>query len=103
MLVFLFLGMLTSRAEDLEYELELGGCLGTSFYLGDVNSTPFAHLSGMGGVVARRIFNPRMALKGNLAVAHLSGNSDGYFIPSDPNSGTPPPPQPHKHNNKPKY
>lgn len=88
MLVFLLLGTLTSRAEDLEYELELGGCLGTSFYLGDVNSTPFAHMSGMGGVVARRVFNPRMALKGNLAVAHLSGNSDGYFIPADPNSGT---------------
>lgn len=88
MLVSLLFGLLTSRAEDLEYELELGGGLGTGFYLGDVNSTPFAHLGGMGGVVARRIFNPRMALKGNLAVAHLSGSSDGYFIPSDPNSGT---------------
>ena len=47
MLVSLLLGLLTSRAEDLEYELELGGGLGTGFYLGDVNSTPFAHLGGM--------------------------------------------------------
>lgn len=87
-LLSLFLGALSVGAEDLEYEMELGGSLGTSFYLGDVNSTPFAHLSGMGGIVARRVFNPRMALKGNLSVAHLSGKSDGYFIPSDPNSGT---------------
>ena len=87
-LLSLFLGALSVGAEDLEYEMELGGSLGTSFYLGDVNSTPFAHLSGMGGMVARRVFNPRMALKGNLSVAHLSGKSDGYFIPSDPNSGT---------------
>lgn len=87
-LLSLFLGALSVGAEDLEYEMELGGSLGTSFYLGDVNSTPFAHLSGMGGIVARRVFNPRMALKGNLSVAHLSGKSDGCFIPSDPNSGT---------------
>lgn len=86
--LLLCLGTLLGHAEDLEYEMELGGCLGTSFYLGDVNSTPFAHLSGMGGVVARRIFNPRMALKGNLAIAHLSGSSDGRFIPTDPNSET---------------
>ena len=86
-LMLFCLGVLSVSAEDLEYEMELGGGLGTSFYLGDVNSTPFAHMSGMGGVVARRIFNPRMALKGNLSFARLSGNSEGVFIPLDPNSG----------------
>lgn len=75
--------------EDLEYRMELGGGVGTCFYLGDANKTPFAGLSGMGGVIVRRIFNPRMCVKGNLAMGHIRGNSNGYFLPSDPNSGTP--------------
>ncbi len=87
-LLLLCLGTLFGRAQDVEYRMELGGGLGTSFYLGDANSTPFAHMGAMGGIVARRILNPRMAVKGNLAVGHLSGSSEGVFVPTDPNSGT---------------
>ena len=71
------------RAQDLEYKMELGGALGTSAYLGDVSSSPFKHMSLMGGVLARRNFNQRMVLKGNLAMGHISGSSKGYFIPTD--------------------
>lgn len=74
------------QAQDLEYQMELGGALGLSSYLGDISSSPFSHLGAMGGVVARRNFNPRMALKGNLLLAHISGQSDGYYIPTDANS-----------------
>ena len=72
-----------------EYQMDLGASLGTSFYLGDVNSTPYAHMGGMGGIIAHRIFNPRMAIKANLCIGYISGTSDGYFIPTDARSKTP--------------
>ncbi len=90
---FLYLfscGVLRAQEQDeLEYRMELGVGVGTCFYLGDVNKTPFSDLSAMGGVVLRRIFNPRMCVKGNVALGHIRGSSGGYFLPNDPNSGTP--------------
>ena len=83
-------GALRAQEQDeLEYRMELGAGVGTCFYLGDVNKTPFSDLSAMGGVVLRRIFNPRMCVKGNVALGHIRGSSGGYFLPNDPNSGTP--------------
>lgn len=73
-----------ASAQDVEYKMEVGGSLGTSFYLGDVNSTPFAQLSGMGSLLLRRNFNPRMALKANLGLTHLRGSSEEHFIPDNP-------------------
>ncbi|MBE6268293.1 MAG: hypothetical protein E7092_04720 [Bacteroidales bacterium] len=73
-------------AQDLEYKMEVGGALGGSFYLGDANYTAlFQDMSLVGGAVARYNFNPRMAVKGNLAVAGISGsNKDSeYHIPGD--------------------
>lgn len=75
------------RSEELEYKMDVGAAIGTCFYMGDANSTPYAHMGFMGGFTARRIFNPRMALKANLAMGHLSGNVD-CFIPQNPLSGT---------------
>lgn len=72
-------------SQDEIYRMELGGGVGGSFYLGDANSKPFAHLGAMGSVVARYIFNPRMAIKGNLAIGHIFGETDTYF-PKDANS-----------------
>lgn len=87
-LLLLMLSILPSlvKAQDLEYKMELGGALGPSFYLGDVSSAPFKHMSMMGGVLARRNFNQRMVLKGNLALGHIAGSSKGYFIPIDAES-----------------
>lgn len=75
------------KAEELEYKMDMGAGLGTCFYLGDGNSTPYANMGFMGGIMARRIFNPRMALKANVAMGHISGTNDG-FIPLDPLSGS---------------
>lgn len=77
------------RAQGVEYQMEIGGGGGACFYLGDANSTPFAHMSGMGSLLVRRLFNPRMGLKGNLAFGHIKGNSEGYFIPENATSQTP--------------
>lgn len=74
------------QGEELEYKMELGGSLGGSFYLGDANSTPFKHLSGSGGIIARYILNPRMVIKGNLAMAHIRGNNEHVFIPDNANT-----------------
>ncbi len=75
---------LSVRAQDDdEYMMEIGAAVGPDFYLGDVNSTPFKHTSAMAGAIVRRIFNPRMVLKGDLAFGHLAGSSSGRFIPTD--------------------
>ncbi len=87
LLLLLFLGAQGASAQDddEEYQMEIGAGVGTDFYLGDVNSTPFSHASAMGGVIVRRVFNPRMVLKGDLAFGHLRGSSEGRFIPTDAN------------------
>ena len=75
--------------EEDEYQMEMGGALGLDFYMGDANKVPFRHTSVMGGLLVRKIFNPRMVLKGNLAMGHLAGNTKGYYIPEDATSKTP--------------
>ena len=59
--LLLMLLSLTSwlRAQDLEYKMELGGALGTSAYLGDVSSSPFKHMSLMGGCLLYTSPSPR--------------------------------------------
>lgn len=80
----------TGRAQDdEEYQMEIGGGAGLDFYLGDANKTPFDHSSVMGGFLVRRMFNPRMALKADLAMGHLRGNTKGYYIPTNAGSQTP--------------
>lgn len=79
----------TAQDDDLEYKADFGAGLGTCFYMGDANSVPFAHMSIMTGLTARRILNQRMAVKANLAYGNVRGNSDGCFIPTDANSQTP--------------
>lgn len=74
------------RAEDLEYKMEIGGMVGGSYYLGDANFLGlFKEMNMMGGIVARYNLNPRMSIKGNLAVAGISGTTTGseYRIPGD--------------------
>ncbi len=72
-----------AQEDDDEYMMEIGGGVGADFYLGDVNSTPFGHACAMGGAIVRRILNPRMVLKGDLAFGSLRGNSEGRFVPTD--------------------
>lgn len=89
LLLLLFLGLpWWVKAQDEEYKMDLGGGAGACFYLGDANSTPYRNMSGMIAFVARYVYNPRMALKANLAMGHISGKTDGLFFPMDPTSET---------------
>ena len=76
LIFFTLTGLLSAKCQELEYKMELGGMLGGSFYMGDANySKPFKDLNFGGGVVARQIFNPHMAVKYNFAVAGISGST----------------------------
>lgn len=83
MLVSLLLPASLMAEEDLEYKMEFGAGAGIDFYLGDANSTPFANMGGMGGIIVRRIFNPRMCVKANLAFGHIHGSSEGMYLPTN--------------------
>ena len=84
----LLFGFSAYAEEEVEYKMDMGAGLGGCFYLGDANGVPFSNLSMMGAITARRIFNPRMALKANIAFGHIHGATDG-FIPTDAYSKTP--------------
>lgn len=73
--------------EEIEYKMDMGAGFGGCFYIGDANRVPFANLSAMGALTARRILNARMAVKANLAFGHIHGATDG-FIPIDAYSET---------------
>lgn len=65
-------------AQSLEYNMELGGMAGGCFYMGDANNTtPFKDVQLAGGVLARYNINPRMAVKGDLAVGRIKGTTEG--------------------------
>jgi len=83
----LLFGIAAHAEEEVEYKMDMGAGLGGCFYMGDANGVPFANLSVMGAITARRILNPRMAVKTNLAFGHIHGSSDG-FIPIDASSKT---------------
>lgn len=74
--------------EVLEYRWDIGGGLGLCYYMGDVNSTPFSGSNFMTAFTLRRNFNPRMALKMNLAYGRYGGTSEGYYLPEAPGSTT---------------
>lgn len=85
LLILLLPAVIYSSAQE-EYKMEIGGGAGGCFYLGDANSKPFAHMSGMGAVVARYLINHRMAIKGNLAFGQIRGNTGTLFFPENPSS-----------------
>lgn len=71
--MLLLAGMLSAQEE---YRWELGGALGGAFYLGDANHTAlFKHTGVAGGLIARRILNPRMAIKGSLTAGRIAGDT----------------------------
>lgn len=54
---------------------EIGGMVGTSFYLGELNPTSlFANIQPCGGIIYRYNFNPRFALKANLLFAEVQAS-----------------------------
>jgi len=71
-----WISILNIRAQELEYKYEVGALLGTSFYLGDANTSTFYKNSNFGGgAMMRYNINPRMSLKFDLAAAGISGDA----------------------------
>lgn len=67
------------RADNLEYRYEVGVMVGGSSYYGDANySSLMKNLNLMGGIVGRYNINPRMAVKGTLAIAGISGSTADF-------------------------
>lgn len=67
------------KAQNEEYTLELGGALGGCFYMGDANyNRLFKNTRVAGGLMARYLLNPHMAIKGNLIVGQIAGNTRDF-------------------------
>ncbi len=74
-----FLLLFTSLSmKAQEYLYEIGGMLGSSFYMGDANkNTAFKNMNPSAGVLFRYNANFRIAFKGNLSWAGVSGSTQG--------------------------
>ena len=76
--VMLLLMPCVISAQELEYKMELGVMAGGCFYMGDANfSAPLTNGAMAGGILARYNLNPRMVVKGDLAVGKLQGSTQG--------------------------
>lgn len=81
---------LGAAAEDqLEYKRDIGGGIGTCFYMGDANGTPFKGSNIMCSLAMRRNFNPRMALRYGLSYGRFTGDTNGRYFPKEPGSTEP--------------
>ncbi|MDU1904325.1 MAG: DUF6089 family protein [Dysgonomonas sp.] len=72
-----------------EYEFEIGGAAGTSFYMGDANKSKLLQNPNLaGGVVFRYNRNFRWAYKANLLVGGVSGDTrkSGNVFPNGENA-----------------
>jgi len=58
---------------------EIGTMIGTSFYLGDLNSKPFQSSKFAGGLVYRYNFSPRIALKANILFGKLAASDEKNY------------------------
>ena len=59
---------------------EVGTLLGTSFYLGDLNSIPFRDAQFAGGLVYKYNFTPRLALKANILFGKIAASDEKNFL-----------------------
>lgn len=74
----LFLVFPFSYLFSQSYRYEIGGMLGTSFYLGEANRSMYHNMKGTFGCVFRYNHNFRYAVKANLAMAGVAGNTSDY-------------------------
>ncbi|MBQ8866695.1 MAG: outer membrane beta-barrel protein [Bacteroidaceae bacterium] len=67
---------LKAQYADEEYRMEVGARLGGTAYMGDANySNPLKEMGLSAGLVARYMFNPRMALKCDIAMGKIAGDT----------------------------
>lgn len=70
LLVFVCIGLISTAQKS-----EIGGMVGTSFYMGDLNPrTLFPNFQPCGGILYRYNFNPRWALKTNILIAQVQAS-----------------------------
>lgn len=78
-IVVFMVAVLSAQAQEESYRYEIGGGIGATGYLGDVNKSNFMKNPGLaGGAVFRYLPNNRWAVKANLFVGGLSGNSADF-------------------------
>ena len=77
----------TAQSDELEYLMDFGGGIGVAMPIGD-GTGALGNIGPEGGLLVRRIFNPRMALKARLTGMYLGGSTSGY-LPTDAQSKTP--------------
>lgn len=78
---------LTAQTDDgVDYRMEIGGGVGGSFALTDVNSKFYGSTGLAAGMTMRYILNPRMALKAALDYGQVKGSTSDIkdFYPADP-------------------
>lgn len=81
----------SAQEDDTEYRMEIGGGVGVSFSLNDLNSKFYGNSNFTGGALLRYQLSPRMALKTTLNYTKVSGNTQNVsnFYPANPEvSGT---------------
>lgn len=70
--------LLQAQTQGLEYRYEAGVMVGGSCYYGDANYNSFMKgMNMVGGLMGRYNINPRMALKADLAIARITGSTNG--------------------------
>lgn len=76
LMLLLMPATLKAQYADEEYRMEVGARLGGTAYMGDANySNPLKEMGLSAGLVARYMFNPRMALKCDIAMGKIAGDT----------------------------
>lgn len=85
-LLMCIMPLTASGQEDADYRMEIGGGVGASFYLGDLNNTMFSQPSAAASVYWRYLFDHYNSLKVNVTYAGVKGSTEDQdnFYPSDP-------------------
>ncbi len=79
-IVLIYVG-LGSSAEAQEYRFDIGGGIGMSGYMGEVNKNSLLHDPGFAGTLSfRYLMNYRLAIKGSFSTAGISGNTADFDI-----------------------
>ncbi len=70
-----FLSFIELKAQD-DYKYEVGGMIGTSFYMGDANKTKLYQNPGLSvGAILRYNVDLRWSVKSNFVVGKVSGDT----------------------------
>lgn len=64
-----------AQENDYEYKMEIGFGTGLIAYEGDFNSNIIKDMQPMGSIIARKVLNPRTAVRLNVSFGKIKGNS----------------------------